>query len=537
MSRRSSRRPAAADPTTLARSSPPRDDLVGRQEVLGLLEQAIDEAIRGRGGLVLLTGDPGIGKTAVASRATDHAAAGGARVLWASCWEGEGVPGYWPWLQVLRVLIAQVDTKVEEVSATAPLLTRLLRGATAAEHQADLGNEPAERVRFQLFDEVASFLVEQAVSRPLVVVFDDLHWADPASVLLIDFLARRLHTFPLLVIGTCREIEVSVDSPLASLLAGGAATTLALLPLSAAEVRSVMARVLSREPEPELAAAAHRMTAGNAFLVHQVARLLLTSSDGKELLRRGDIPEGVLEAVQRRLSRLSEQCRDLLEVASVLGPESAAERIASLSGRSVGTVRDLLVEATRAHILADPMEPLGRYRFTHDLFRESIYRSLSAVARARLHLAAGRALVAERAARGDVTLAELASHFVRAAEVGGQEDALHYSGLAAVEATRRLAYEEAAGHWERALAVQEAWAPGELGDCCEILLELADAHRRSGNLVAAQATYRRAAEPSCWRRWSPGLERTRWGQPSLASGRRHCSSRETARRCWRSLLR
>ena len=168
--------------------------LVGRGRVVEQLGGAIDEAVAGRGQVVLVTGDAGIGKTAVAAEAAAWARDRGARMLWAACWEGDGVPGYWPWVQVVRRLAAEPG-RLADAGALARLVSAPDRPGAAP------GPAGPDGDRFQLFDELSSLLLAEADAGPVVVVLDDLHWADPPSLSLPAFLARRLPGAPVLVVG------------------------------------------------------------------------------------------------------------------------------------------------------------------------------------------------------------------------------------------------------------------------------------------------------------------------------------------------
>jgi hypothetical protein len=461
--------------------------LVGRADLLGRLRAAADAAAAGRGQLLLLAGEAGIGKTAVATEAAAYARGRGARVLWASCWEGDGVPGYWPWVQVVR-LLGPPD------APAAPSLARLA-GRAAAPAPPD--DAPAEAARFQLFDELTAALLEAAAAAPLLVVLDDLQWADAPSLLLLRFLARRLHGAAVLLLGTYRDVDVAGDHPLAPLLAelAGSATVLPLAGLGEAEVAGVMAELTGERPPPGLVADVHRRTGGNPFFVQQVTSLLRRPAGSPGPRSTGPaIPPGVREAVRRRLARLGRPCAEALATAAVVGPEFPAALLARVHGVPVSAVRDLLDEAARARILEAPEDPLRPYRFTHDLFRESIVAALGAAARSRLHLEVARALEAERAAGGEVTPSQLANHFVLAADAGGQDEAVRYLALAAGEATRRLAHEEAARHWQRLLDVLDAAAGVAGSRRADALIELGDARRRAGDLLGGRQAYLRGAD-------------------------------------------
>jgi predicted ATPase len=471
--------------------------LVGRSDVLAQLGRAVAEAAGGRGRLVLLTGEAGIGKTSVAAQAAADAEGAGARVVWGWGWQGEGAPAYWPWVQVLRSLLAR-DRRLQRLAADAPSLARLLPelpGATAPPAAAD---EPAT-ARFRLLDEVTAVLLAAAEDRPLVVILEDLQWADPPSLQLLDFLARRLPAARALVLATYRDLDTAPDDPAAPLLADLAAraTVVPLPALSEAEVARLVAGMLGGRPEPALVADLRRRTGGNPFFVQQVTRLLAAQAGGPGGPGQGvpaGIPLGVREAIRRRLARLSPACAELVTAAAVAGPECTAALLARITGAPPEAVRDLLEEAVRAHVLTAPTGPLRPYRFAHDLFREAILEELDGPAKARLHLAVGRALEAEGDA-GGVPPAQLASHFAQAG-AGAADEAVRYGALAAAEATRRLAHEEAARLWARALEVLDGSPRADGGRRTGLLLELAAARRRAGDLDGSrQACVRAAVEP------------------------------------------
>ena len=469
--------------------------LVGRSDVLAQLRRAFEDAAGGRGRLVLLTGEAGIGKTSVAAQAAADADGRGARVVWGWGWQGEGAPAWWPWVQVLRSLVAQ-DPRLGRLAAGASSLARLLPELPAAAAPPATSDEPAT-ARFRLLDEVTSVLSAAAEDRPLVVILEDLQWADPPSLQLLDFLARRLPAARVLVLATWRDLDTPPDDPavplLADLAAGG--TVVPLRALSEDEVAQLLAGMLGGRPEPALVADLRRRTGGNPFFVQQVTRLLLAQAGpgppGREA--PAGIPFGVREAVRRRLARLGPACVELVTEAAVAGPEFTAALLTRVAGAPPDAVRDLLEEAARAHVLAGPTGPLRPWRFAHDLFREVVLDGLDGQARARLHLRVGRALEAERDA-GGVPPARLASHFAQAG-AEGEDEAIRYGALAAAEATRRLAHEEAARQWARALEVLDGSARADVGGRrIELLLELAAARRRAGDLAGSRQACARAAE-------------------------------------------
>jgi len=484
--------------------NPRNPGLAGRDDVLAQLVRAVEELVGGRGGLVLLTGEAGIGKSAVVAAAAATAQARGARVLWGWGWPGEGTPAYWPWVQVFRSLVA-ADGRPPGLAAGTPSLARLLPELPGTTDQPAAGDELTAAARFRLLDELTTVLLAATGERPLVVVLEDLQWADAPSLQLLDFLARRLPASRVLVLGTWRDLEQSQGDPLVPLLADlvPRSTVVPLRPLDEAETARLVAGILGGEPDPALVAGIRRRTGGNPFFVQQVARLLLAQPG-----EPAGIPVGVREVVERRLARLGPACATLVTTAAVAGPEFGAALLARVAGEPVATVRNLLDEAVGAHILDGPQGPLRPYRFVHDLFRESILAGLGPPALARLHWRVACALEEERDAGEPVAAAQLADHFAQGGP-GAGDAAVRYAALAAAEATRRLAHEEAARQLARALEILDEPAQA---DRTGLLLELAGARRRAGDLAGswqaclqAAELARRAADPNGLARAALGL--------------------------------
>jgi AAA ATPase domain len=450
---------------------------VGRDDLLGRLRGAVDGAVAGRGLIVLLTGEAGIGKTTLLKEAARYAEGTGARPAWGSGWPGAGAPGYWPWIQVLRALGLDDQLSWEA-------------GATAA------GDAPAS-ARFQLFDEVTSLLLAESRIQPVVVFLDDLHAADEPSLLLLDFLVRRLPAGALSVIGTYRGPDPG--PALAAVAARAAALPLAGLPAGA--VAQLMAGVLGERPADAVAAAVHRRTGGNPFFVQQVSWLLKDGQTG--------IPPGVREALAERFAALTTAVAAALGAAAVIGGRFRADLVARTLDQPPEPVAEALAEGARAGVLTG--DAPGAYLFVHDLFREFAYERLPVGERARLHLRTGRQLEADRARGVDVQLAELAGHFVQADP--GSGPAYEYSAAAAREADDRLAYEEAARHWERALAA----VGGDPGTRTGTLLALAEARWRMGAGQAAGETYLAAAGLARRERDAVALARAALGLHEIGS--------------------
>ena len=481
-----------------ASSSSPsvNDALLGRAAEIAVLRSAVDNALAGRGRVVVLAGEPGIGKTSLAVDAAADADRRGGRVLWGACWEGEGAPAFWPWIQVLRGYAAQVDDEQLErdVGAGAADLLRLV-----PELASRLRDPPAapdldpDQARFRLFDAVASLLCRAASRRPLLVVVDDLQWADESSLRLLGFVAAQLATNPVVIVAAYRSTEVGPDHPMAPVIQdiGRRGEVLAITGLDTAGVAALMASTAGTDLRDELAVAVYEQTGGNPLFVAEMTRLLATHN----ALDRPDVsvgvPAGVREVIERRMVRLPQRCIELLTLAAVVGEEFALDVVAAAASTTVPE----LVEHIEAAVSEGAARPssVGRYRFAHALFREALYEGQGSIARARLHLQVANALETQSLARGGVPAAELANHFAQAALTGESKKAVHYAALAGEEATRALAYAEAVAQYERAVAVLDM-VGGSESERAELLLDLGGARWRAGDRTAAEADIHRAVD-------------------------------------------
>ena len=452
----------------------PAEMLVGRRLATGALRSAVDAAVGGAGGVVLLAGEAGMGKTALASEAVTYAKTRGAAAVWGTCWEGDGAPGFWPWIQVMRALAADADGSGEAVLAG-------LTGVSA-ERGGGLGDESA--IRFRTYDLAATYLRSRAAQRPLVVVLDDLHWADVSSLRLLVFLARQLHDAAALVIGTYRDVEVTAgDHPARPLLAelAGQAELIRLTGLAADEVGQLIEKVCGEHPPTPLIQAVHDRTAGNPFFAQQIARLLAAQGVPLERAQVTGVPPAVGDVLARRLARLPGKVVDLLAVASVVGRRFPIATVAAIAGVPAEAALPLLDGAVRAAVLEHD-EP-GRLRFSHDLFRDVLYDGLPAARRSALHLTVAELLERRTAA------AEIAYHRSVAWPLGDRDRAVTALTGAAREATARTAFDEAAAWLRRAIEVAGDATSADLVMVCEY----GDALRRAGHGEEARAALAGAA--------------------------------------------
>jgi len=470
---------------------------VGRDHDLAELRSALREAVDGRGSLVLLAGEPGIGKTRLAEQVATDTAPGDAMLLWGSAWEGDGAPPFWPWIQVLRQLLRQLpaadrDTLFDHgeplLGEMANMLPELMRPIPAA---AELAALPPEQARFRLFDAIATLLVRASQMRPLLLVLDDLHWADVPSLRLLRFLARELYSVRLLLLGAYRDVEAGPASPIEELAGalGGACYQIVLRGLGPDEVARLIAVTTGTAPDLALAAQVRERTGGNPLFVREMARLLAAGLTGAA------VPDGVRPVLARRLDLLSAPCAELLAVASVLGHDLRLELLEVLAETSAEQVLELLGEAVRARLVEEvPSSPL-QWRFAHALVREVLYERLPPARRLALHRRAGEAMEVRFAGALEPRLEELADHFLRAGPDGAAK-AVDYSARAGQRALSLLAYEDAVGCFQRALRAQDLAAQGPVPDHarrCELELALAEARMAAGEVALARDGFERTA--------------------------------------------
>ena len=483
-----------------AASEPPRGAFVGRTRELETLRAALEGSLAGHGGLYLLVGEPGIGKSRLAEELAGSARSRGAQVLVGRCWEAGGAPAYWPWIQSLRTYIHDTEPGAlrAQLGIGAGDLAQLL--PELRERFPDLPQPAApesEAARVRLFDAATGFIRRAAAARPLVLVLDDLHAADAPSLLLLRFLSRELSDSRLLVIGAYRDVDPTVREPLAPTVAAlarePATHQISLAGLSDTDVAEYIELAASSAPPPQLVERIHHETEGNPLFITEVVRLL--DAEG----RLGDaaklsIPPSIRAVIGERVGRLSERCRRVLVLASVLGREFGLDAIARLSDLSRDELLESLDESMTERVVGEVPGSPGRLRFAHALIRDTLYDDVTPARRLQLHQRAGEALEVAYAAHLEPHLAELAHHFFIAAPAGSAPKAVEYARAAADRAVRLFAYEEAVRLYGMALETLALDEASTEASRCDLLLALADAQGRAGDGPGAKSTFLAAAE-------------------------------------------
>lgn len=486
--------PPAAGPAPVRAAAPP---FVGRGAEMAVLRAALDDLQRGAGGVVLLSGEPGIGKTRTAEEAAALARESGVRVLIGRCHEGDDSPAFWPWLQMIR----------GELTAWRPAQLAGLLGAGAADIARVL---PAVRsvlpqlpepppldfaqARVRLFDSLAGYFRALAEWQPLLLVLDDLHGADRASIAFLRALADELGALRVLIVGTYRDTEVDAGHPFAEVAASlrrEGARLLRLDGLSAVEVGALLAHDRDRAVDAAESARVVRDTEGNPLFVLELARQLREGGAAERPPGQG-LPDTVERVIERRLSRLGDEVREVLGLAAVCGREFDAELLEAVAPRALGNPRAPLAEARRLRVIeAVPGAP-DRYRFAHILIRESLYASVPAAARRAAHGRLAR-LLGPRRERSHVDAADAAQHALAALPDLELAAAVEAALRAAERALAVLAYEDAVRYCERTLEAIDRHAPDDRRWRCRVLLMLGEARSRVGEAEASRVAFDEAA--------------------------------------------
>ena len=430
--------------------------LVGRSEVIDRLDELWGDVSAGNRRLVLVAGEPGIGKTAAVATWSQRAFEAGAVVVAGRSAPEEVIP-YQPFVEIIHQLLADRGA-ARAISALGPQAAELSRLvpdlAAALPKRAPVQAEPGTE-RYLLYEAVVAALHRVAEDAPVVAILDDLHWADAPTVGLVSHLARHPSQGRLLVVGTYRETDLGRTHPLAATLAelrrGRFFERIRLSGLDPAGVAEMIEVEVGESAPQGVAEAIWAQTEGNPFFVEEVVANLLESEligpgvpwPDSTQLHRLEIPEGIREVIGRRLSRLSEATNVTLTTAAVLGREFDGELLEVLSQGGDGSAIDHLDEALAARILVEMSSVQGRYGFSHALIRQTLYEELNPTRRARLH---GR--VAEALAARDGSPAALARHYTAAHQ---PDKALAASVAAAIAAENVVAVPDASRHYLQAL--------------------------------------------------------------------------------------
>jgi DNA-binding CsgD family transcriptional regulator/tetratricopeptide (TPR) repeat protein len=477
---------------------------VGRQAELALISRRLEEARAGRGSLVAISGEPGIGKTRLAQAAAAAARERGFGVFWSQCHDGQYIPPYWPWKQLLRGLLKLLPGSKESsrnrglASALSEIVADWRPGAARS---AAMPKPIAEKARVKILESATSLLRIVSEHRPLLLVMDNLHCADVPSLELLEVVAREMSSSRIVIIGSHRESPAEAGGAFQQRIGALAGQSLFEgIPLSGwdlAGVEECLKECGIADPPAHLVQAVHGRTEGNPLFVVEVARLLQHKGLLDDYPRSSVpawetyIPQKVRLAISGLVQRLSEPCRDALAAASIVGREFESSLLREIIHKEPAATETLLEEAL-AHALVEevPEEP-GRYRFTHALIQDVLSDQLPGPRRSALHLGTGEALERRYNLDLEAHAGELARHFDAAGQEAAEKAVVYYK-LAGERALRMCGFEDAFEQLSRALKLGEGKSSPP--DIARMLFGLAQAQHGLGKFAASVDNHTRAFE-------------------------------------------
>jgi len=489
---------------------------VAREFPLSQLASRLETSVAARRGrLVLIEGDAGIGKTRLVDEFIATIAKRGVNALVGRCIDGSGAPPFLPWAQIIEAY-AGLATPTDLRSALgvgAPSLAQL--APVVREHLPDIGRDrpESEHARLRLFGAMGRFLESAADHRGLVVVIDDLHWADESSLSLLESVLHSLNTAPVLIICTMRGDEIEPTDPrhavLGTLQRDEFCTRIPLGGLDTEAVRLLLSDVGAGDAPDDFVTDLTSGTGGNPFFILETLRHLLERNEhgevGEGLWSETVSTESIVEVegvralVSRRLRRFPEPTLSLLGGAAVLGSTLDFHLLQAMLRDGADESGDLAIEhallALEAGILVEAPEAKGQFRFSHPLIREVLYSDIASLRRAQLHLRAATAL--ESMSRDGASQSQIAEHLICSTEIIADpatiDRAIEASTLAGRNAGRSLAFEDAAMHFGRALELVTTHRPEQASERCDLLLESMAAYSASGDSDRAEAAAREAS--------------------------------------------
>ena len=455
------------------------DDLVGRDRELAVLTSCLHKARLGRPQLVVCRGEPGVGKTRLARDLVEVARVDGFVAGWGASSESPGAPPYWCWWQMLRRLGESIDLGVlarerglvRELSWVAP---DLVENAGAGDRRKAVSSGD----RFRLFDATAWLLRSAARAGPLLVVLDDLHWADEASLLLLQHLVRVLDDERIMLLANARPKRGDEHDVLASLLREHVTTSLEMQGLDADGVRRQLDTIEGLVVDPAMVQDVLSRTGGNPFLVGEVGRALAPHAGRPD---RHLVSLSVRAAITERMRQLSPAAMDVVRAAAVLAGDASVQDLAAMAGREPAETLSMLADAERAALLI-PADEHGRWRFAHSIVGDAVRAGLSPPERVRLHRKAAEVLEAQHAGALGSHIFDIAHHRAEAAVGADGRLAAFWLEAAAARAMRQLAFEDAGLLLRRALSVAATQLTPE--EQIRLLLQAGQADNLAGNLSA-----------------------------------------------------
>lgn len=476
---------------------------VGRARELDLFRRALSDTCTGHGRVLLIGGDPGIGKTRLMAEACQIAEESGVKVLVGRCWEGDGAPAFWPWIQILRQYLSRQGIAPD--AAITAEVSRLIAGLQTYSSNAVPGVPSADscgvaQTRFRQFDGITAILQGAAQAGSLLIAIDDVHSADQASLQLVSLLLRATHDSKILLLATYRNEVAATNHHVRQTISELGRSMLSihrtLRGLNDEELRELVVDLSGETPSADLVDALQRETDGNPLFVTETIRCLAQTAQSLSTWDRAhcriEIPDSLRSIVLDRLGVVASETARLIEVSSVLGREFDLQILSRIKALVDCDLLKAIDEGIAAQLIQRIEDQDGSFRFNHSAIREVIYASIPASRRAALHLCIADAL--EITYQGGVVdvLPAMSFHYGKSMPVGNLEKVIGYSVAAGRRAVEMLAYEDGIEHYERAVRASDQKTIGhdQLG---AILLDLSVAQNKAGKTEAARVTCARAA--------------------------------------------
>jgi class 3 adenylate cyclase/tetratricopeptide (TPR) repeat protein len=451
--------------------TPPLTPLVGRDSEQADLRRAMDQALAGHGGLALIAGEAGVGKSRLVAEIGGAAGARGMRVLTGHCVEMDSTPPYLPYVEMIEQVISSPRSPLalrDALGDVAPEIARIAPGLRRLFPDIPQPVElPPELARRYLWNSFHQFVARGAQTQPLLLVLEDLHWADESTLLLTEYLAPLLPEMPVLIIGTYRDDELDTSHPLLHVISQLGRRRLIdrirLRRLSFGDVRAMVGALAGQAPPEELVRVIDNETEGNPFFVEELYLHLAESGvllDDHGRIRpdlkvdEASVPESIRLVVGERLSRLSSLTRQALVAAAISGRVFAPDFVADLAGVDMEVLSDALEEAEQARLIG-PVAGDGTLAFSHELIRQTLLADVSTVKRERLHLQAANAIERRYAEDLEEHAADLTHHLARAGRSADRSRLVRYLTIAGQRAADAAAFDEAVAHFEHALSLLE----------------------------------------------------------------------------------
>jgi tetratricopeptide (TPR) repeat protein len=462
---------ARSVPTLRPAAKAERTPFVARKAEQAELRRALDQMLVGQGGIVLIGGEPGVGKTRLVRELQNEAHQRGCMTLTGHCYEMEGTPPFMPFVEYMEEAARLVPQAFREalgevageIATIVPSLRRLYPDIPPA------AAVPADQQRRLLFNAFLEFLRTASDKSPAVTLFDDLHWADEPTLQLLQHLAPHVGTMRILLVGTYRDVELDVKKPFArtleSLVRQRLARRLSLRRLAESDVEEMLGRVSGAAAPSSVVRVVFQETEGNPFFVEEVYQHLAEEGrlfDGTGAWRRElrsedlDVPESIRLVIGRRLERLGEEARRVLTAAAVIGRTFPLDLLRAIVEASEDSVLDTMEEAERAHVVTTHPGREVRYGFVHELIRTTLVNGLSLPRRQRLHLRIADAIESLRANSIDAHIAALAHHLYQAGAAADLTRTASALGKAAHSSLASGGFEEALDASENLLSLDLA---------------------------------------------------------------------------------